>query len=216
MEFEADTGYPGAPGSRGAAGGNTPRRLLYACTRYPGLREVMTGKAIGGVVARLIGSRRVLLSQNHHNCVMTKHPGFSSLTNWHQDIRYWRFDRPELVSVWLSLGDETPENGALSIISGSHRMDVARGRLDASLFLRTDLAENHPMIAAAVPADLHPGDVLFFHSRVFHAAGRNQTDRVKLSPVFTYRADDNRPIPETRSALHQDLPVASDDTKADR
>ncbi len=86
---------------------------------------------------------------------------------------------------------------------------MVRGRLDAALFLRTDLAENHPMIADAVPLSLNPGDVLFFHSRLFHAAGRNQTERVKLSPVFTYRAADNHPIPDTRSALHEDIPVAT-------
>ncbi len=95
VEFEADTGYPGAPGSRRDSGGNTPRRLLFACTRYPELRALVTGPRVGAIVRRLVDSEAILMSQNHHNCVMTKYPGFSSLTNWHQDIRYWRFDRPQ-------------------------------------------------------------------------------------------------------------------------
>ena len=44
------------------------------------------------------------------------------------------------------------------------------------------------------------GDVLFFHCRLFHAAGMNLTDEVKLSAVFTCHAGDNQPIPGTRSA----------------
>ena len=70
---------------------------------------------------------------------MTKHPGFSSATLWHQDVRYWSFQRPELISVWFALGDETAENGALRVIPGTHLLDVQAQRLDAELFLRPDL-----------------------------------------------------------------------------
>ena len=49
--------------------------------------------------------------------------------------------------------------------------------------------------------------MLFFHSRTLHAAGRNVSDAVKRSLVFTYRAADNAPIPETRSALYEDIPL---------
>jgi hypothetical protein len=31
---------------------------------------------------------------------------------------------------------------------------------------------------------------------------------IKRSLVYTYRADDNQPIPETRSAVYEDIPVA--------
>jgi phytanoyl-CoA hydroxylase len=202
VEFEADLGYPGAPQARSAAGGDTPRRLLSAYSRDAAFRAWQTDPRLGVRLRSLFGGRQPMLSQSHHNCVMTKYPGYSSATLWHQDIRYWSFDRAELVSVWLALGAEIEANGALSVIPGSHRLELDRGRFDADLFLRLDLDENQKLADQAVTVELDPGDVLFFHCRLFHAAGANRTDEVKLSLVSTYHADDNHPIPGTRSAQY--------------
>ena len=203
-EFEADVGYPGAPLSRYDAGGSTPRRLLHAYSRDAAFRRVATRSDLGAVLRELLGGE-ACLSQCHHNCVMTKHPGYSSATLWHQDVRYWSFDRPDLVSLWLALGTETTANGALMVIPGSHRLDLDRGRLDRDLFLRPDLPENRALIDQAITLELAVGDVLLFSSRLFHAAGRNDTNAVKLSLVFTYHAPDNHPIPGTRSAHYPSI-----------
>lgn len=206
-EFEADVHYPGAPGSRLDEGGETPRRLLHAITRDPVFRSWATSVELGRRLAALLGGA-VCLAQSHHNCIMTKHPGFSSATLWHQDIRYWSFDRPELISVWLALGDEVAANGALQMIPGSHLQQLDRGRLDAELFLRPELPENQELIDSAVLVELRAGDVVLFDAQTFHAAGMNRTDDVKLSAVFTYHREDNRPIPGTRSANYPSLRVA--------
>ena len=208
VEFEADVHYPGAPSSRQAPGGETPRRLLHAYSRDRAFQNCGDNENVVSRLQQLMGSDAIMLSQNHHNCVMTKFPGFSSQTSWHQDIRYWSFDRPELVSTWLALGEETEENGGLLVIPGSHHLELDRGRLDAALFLRTDLAENRELIEQAQVVEMQAGDMLFFHSRTFHAAGQNRTPQVKRSLVYTYRAVDNAPIPETRSANYPDIPVA--------
>src|SRR5690606_38609181 len=113
----------------------------------------------------------------HHNCIMTKAPRFSSETGWHQDIRYWAYERPDLVSVWLALGDEHLENGCLKLLPGTHQRAIAPRQLDSDLFLRPDLPENAELIATAEAAELRAGDVLFFHCRTFHAAGANQSDK---------------------------------------
>ena len=141
---------------------------------------------------------------------MTKHPGFSSATLWHQDVRYWSFQRPELISVWFALGDETAENGALRVIPGTHLLDVQAQRLDAELFLRPDLPENQALIDGAETVVLEAGDVLLFHCRLFHAAGRNHSDTVKLSPVFTYHRGDNYPLADTRSARFPSIAITAD------
>ena len=203
-EFEADVGYPGAPRTRDDAGGLTPRRLLHAFARDLAFRRFALRADLATALHDLLGED-IRLSQCHHNCVMTKHPGHSSATLWHQDMRYWSFDHPELVSVWLALGAETAANGALKVIPGGHRLELDRGRLDRDLFLRPDLAENRALIDQAVTLELAPGDVLLFSSRLFHAAGRNDTNAIKLSLVFTYHAADNRPIPGTRSAQYPSI-----------
>lgn len=205
VEFEAEVGYPGAPESRDVSGGDTPRRLLHAYARDSVFSELATAQPIRDTLIAVMGTEDVHLSQNHHNCVMTKHPGYSSSTSWHQDIRYWSFDRAELVSIWCALGDETKENGALSVIPGSHIEEVERGRLDRDLFLRTDLQENQNLLDRQLQVELDAGDVLFFHCRLFHAAGRNESDEVKFSAVFTYHDGDNHPIPGTRSERYPSI-----------
>ena len=197
-EFETDVGYPGAPENRDAPGGKTPRRLLHAYARSEELKSLATQPQVLQVLQELMGDT-VCLSQCHHNCIMTKHPGFSSATLWHQDVRYWSFERPELISVWFALGEETSANGALQVIPGTHRLAIDTQRLDADLFLRPELEENWPLIERAEVVALNPGDVLLFHCRLFHAAGRNTSDDVKLSAVFTYHQKDNRPQQNTRS-----------------
>ena len=198
-EFEADLRYPGAPASREAPGGTTTRRLLQAVNRHPAFRDWASCPEVVTPLRQLMAPE-VMLSQTHHNCVMTKQPRFSSVTGWHQDIRYWSFPRPELISVWLALGREIPENGCLSFLPGTYAMDVAREQLDDGMFLREDLVENQRLISNRVTPVLEPGDVVFFHCRTFHAAGNNRTDKVKLSLVFTYHAADNPPLSGTRSA----------------
>ena len=204
VEYEADLHYPGAPETRQSQGGDTIRRLKEAHGRHPVFTQWVSQPAMAGRLAQLLGPR-VVMPLAHHNCIMTKQPRFSSETHWHQDIRYWSYQRPELVSVWLALGHETEENGCLYLIPGTQRMTFARPRLDDNLFLRPELPENATLIEQRVKAELEPGDVLFFHGRTFHAAGRNTTTQPKFSVVFTFRPADNSPTPGSRSASMAEL-----------
>jgi len=206
LEFETDVHYPGSPADRLSEGGDTPRRLLHAFTRDAVFRDWSKSSAIVDRVKQLINAEKIEVSQNHHNCIMTKHPGFSSATLWHQDFRYWLFDQPELISVWLALGKEFNKNGGMQLIPGSHQKELDRGYYDAAYFLRTDLEENQALINSAISAELEAGDVLFFHCKTLHAAGRNQTDQVKYSLVFTYHDENNQPIAGSRSAAFPDIP----------
>jgi len=208
VEYESDTGYPGAPATREAPGGSTVRRLLRAYDRDPAIRAWSTSPAVASCLRALLGPK-IAMSQAHHNCIMTKQPRHSSVTGWHRDVRYWSFERPQLVSVWLALGQETPENGCLKVLPGTHAMELGADRLDDAQFLRADVAANAPLVASAVNVQLEPGDVLFFHCRLFHAAGANSTAQTKHSAVFTYHAADNRPLPGTRSASLPEIPLDS-------
>jgi phytanoyl-CoA hydroxylase len=199
VEYEAELGYPGAPVSLDAPGGRTVRRLRNVWQRDPVFRDWASSPTLHDPLRQLL-DEPVLLTLAHHNCVMTKHPGYGTATGWHRDIRYWSFTRNELVSVWLALGSERKDNGALLVIPGSHRLDVQRHQLDELDFLRPEVAENQPLFARGTTVELDAGDVLFFHSGLFHAAGRNASRAVKHSVVFAYRGASNRPLPGSRSA----------------
>lgn len=208
LEYEAQVRYPGAPESFDAPGGRTVRRELQACARDASFRDWATSPELASRLAQLLGSP-LELSQAHHNCIMTKNPAFSSATGWHQDIRYWSFQKPELVSVWLALGPEHEENGCLWLVPGSHLLDFRADRYDGEHFFRADIDENRSVIQAKVAAELDEGDVLFFHCRLLHAAGRNRTSLSKFAAVFTYHAADNQPLPGTRSASLPEIALAT-------
>ena len=209
IEYEAELRYPGAPASIEAEGGKTIRRLKQAYSRSFIFTEWMIRPNVLGRLKQLLGPR-VVCPLAHHNCIMTKQPRYSSETGWHQDIRYWSFQRPELINAWIALGHEHPENGCLQVIPGSHKLSLDRSRLDAELFFRADLPENQPLIARKEFVALNPGDVLFFHCRTLHAASRNSTTEIKFSVVFTFRSADNPPLPKTRSASLPELMLLTD------
>lgn len=204
LEYEAELSYPGAPVSKDAEGGHTIRRLKQAHSRGFLFTEWMLRSPVMNRLQQLMGPR-VVCPLAHHNCIMTKQPKYSSETGWHQDIRYWSFQRPELINAWIALGSERPENGCLQVIPGSHRLVLDRSRLDDALFFRSDLPENQILINSKEFVSLNPGDVLFFHCRTLHAASRNTTNETKYSAVFTFRAADNPPVAGTRSAALPEL-----------
>ncbi len=232
VEYEADVAYQGAPQSKQADGGKTIRRLLHAYQRHSSFAEWGKTPRLVRTVAELLQIQRfskpiqdtqepiqdtqelpsdgIFLVQAHHNCVMTKHPQFSSSTMWHQDFRYWCFQENNLVTAWLALTHETARNGCMRLIPGSHDVKLDKSRFDQASFLRTDLPENRTLMHQALRAELHPGDVLLFHSGLIHAAGRNQTQQRKLALVFTYRQPCNLPISGSRSAVFADVEIQVD------
>jgi phytanoyl-CoA hydroxylase len=204
VEFEADLQYPGAPSSRTAAGGETVRRLLDAYARDPEFAAIAQSSRIHDWMRAYFGEE-VRMSCAHHNCVMTKHPRYGSLTGWHRDVRYWSFQHEDLVSVWLALGREEVANGALWFVPGSHTMTFEAGQFDAAKFFRADDPHNAAILKSAVSPLLEPGDAVFFHAKTLHSAGRNETAQVKFSLVYTYHAGSNAPLAGSRSASKAEL-----------
>jgi phytanoyl-CoA hydroxylase len=208
LEYEAQVGYPGAPASLDAPGGKTVRRLRNAYQRDASFAQWASNPDLIAKLAVLLGEE-VCLTLAHHNCVMTKHPDFGTATGWHRDIRYWAFTHPDLISVWLALGHETAGNGALKFIPGSHRLQIAPDQLDELDFLKPDHPQNQALFAQGITPELQQGDVVFFHSGLFHAAGRNASPSIKTSVVFAYHGQSNAPRAGTRSAALGSVPLGS-------
>jgi len=203
LELEAELQYPGAPQVT-HEGAQTIRRLKQAFSRDASFLEWMQYPPLRTRLKQLLGEQ-VVCPLAHHNCIMTKEPRFSSDTGWHQDIRYWSFQKPELISVWLALGMERQENGCLQVIPGSHRVSFPPSSFDQDLFFRVDWPENEPYLQQRQLVELNPGDVLFFHARTLHAATRNYSPATKYSAVFTFRSSDNPPLSDSRSSRSPEL-----------
>jgi len=177
---------------------STVRRLRQVYDRDPLFSQWMTNTEIRPALRQLLGEEPVLLLA-HHNSIMTKLPHKSSVTSWHQDIRYWHYENSNLVSVWLSLGDEFLHNGLLEFIPGSHKMVFTPDQFDARSSFRDDLPQNQEIISKRVHYDLHQGDVVLFHAKTLHYANQNETDKPKISFVYSLRGISNTPLANTRS-----------------
>ncbi len=206
-ELETNVGYPGAPQDIESKGGATIRRLLNAYDRHDIFSEWVKFDKMKIVMMELLSSKILMLSRVHHNCIMTKQPMFSSLTGWHQDIRYWSYDRPELISAWLALGFENNLNGGLHLIPGSHRMHFKRNDFDELGFFKTDSKHNQKLIDTKISVALNPGDLLIFHCKTLHSAGWNRSSATKYSVVFTFHHSDNKPKVGSRSAFLESIRI---------
>ena len=208
FELETEVQYPGAPISKDAKGGDTIRRLQMAYQRDASLKALAEKTEVVDGIKQILDCESVLLNPNHHNCVMTKQPEFSSETLWHRDTRYWNFNNKYLINAWYALGDELEVNGAMKIIPGSHRWDVPDEALDEAQFLILDHPYNKDRLATQRLVKLNAGDALLFSAHCFHAAGKNTTNQPKFSAVFTYHSEGTKPIKGTHSASETQINIS--------
>lgn len=207
IELESEVNYPGSPKSVDDVGGRTARRLLMAYERDPVFKAWAHHQEITECIRQLLGSERLMLTPNHHNTVMTKHPKYSSDTLWHRDTRYWHYSDNRLVNAWTALGAEHQLNGGMKIIPGSHLWHVDAEGLDDLQFLKLDYEGNQMQLAKAIYVNLSPGDVILFSPYVFHAADRCKTNDIKCSLVFTYFGEGTVPVNNTKSSRFPDIPI---------
>jgi len=208
FELETEVHYPGAPASQIDEGGDTIRRLLLAYQRDEQFRRIASDEHITQGIKKILNARELLLNPNHHNCVMTKQPAYSSETLWHRDTRYWNFDNKYLINAWFALGDEQLENGAMKILPGSHRWEVREEALDEAQFLKPEHTDNQARLETQRLVTLNAGDALLFSAHCFHAAGKNTTDQNKYSLVFTYHGEATKPIRGSRSDHLKEITIS--------
>lgn len=176
----------------------TVRRLRQVYDREEVFQSWMTNEKIRPILKQVLKDTPVL-TLAHHNSIMTKLPHESTRTYWHQDRRYWHFKNDNLVSVWLSLGDEFLENGLLEFIPKSHKFTFSKDRFDEDSNFLDENIENQELIKTRTSSNLKKGDVVLFHCKTLHHASKNASDNAKISFVYTVRAQENTPLKNTRS-----------------
>jgi len=186
--------------------GTTVRRLRQVYSRDILFKAWMEEVRIRPVLQQVLQDQVVIVTA-HHNSIMTKMPHESTETKWHQDRRYWRYSDDNLVSVWLALDDENSENGVLEFIPGSHRMHFEADLFDEKEYFREESSKNIPLIKKKVSTALKKGDVVLFHSLLLHRANKNDTDKPKISFVYTVKGAATKVIEGTRSAEYPEVPL---------
>ncbi|MBB6730199.1 phytanoyl-CoA dioxygenase family protein [Cohnella zeiphila] len=127
---------------------------------------------------------------------------------WHQDACYIKTHPDTLIGAWIALERADEENGCLWVAPGSnhepiyppagfgggnvHALDSFSdlhevqnvSHLDDEVNTLSKVVANYP---PPIPVVLEPGDVLFFHSHLFHRSYPNKTaDRFRRSYVCHY------------------------------
>jgi phytanoyl-CoA hydroxylase len=184
--------------------GTTVRRLRQVYSRDILFKEWMEDEKIRPILQQILNDQ-VVITTAHHNSIMTKMPHQSTQTRWHQDRRYWRYSDDNLVSIWLALDDEYSENGVLEFIPGSHRMKFSSDQFDEKEYLKEDFDKNIPLIEKKVSTTLGKGDVVLFHSLLLHRANKNDTDKPKISFVYTVKGASTKVIEGSRSAEYPEI-----------
>lgn len=98
-------------------------------------------------------------------------------TGWHRDGQVWPIDPLETTSVWIAATESTRRNGCLRFIPGSHAArrigeHVFQDRTD--MIVRRSLAPEEFDEAAAVDAELEPGQMVMFDVYTIHGAAHNR------------------------------------------
>ncbi len=110
-----------------------------------------------------------------------KPPGVEQAVHpFHQDAAYFMFQpQDKCLGVWIPLDPVSEENGALTIVPRSHRLDVhkhiAKKGFNFGALAAEGVEDNADYHERAITLSMQPGDCLLFNTRLLHRSGGNRT-----------------------------------------
>jgi ectoine hydroxylase-related dioxygenase (phytanoyl-CoA dioxygenase family) len=164
------------------------RRIKNPADNDPVYRWVAFESPIPDIVAQLLGPD----VKFHHSKLNLKGSHVGAPVEWHQDAAFYPHSNDDVLAVGLLLDDSTPDNGALSVLPGSHRGPVhthydAAGRFVGCM----QAADIGPLdrgdhVVLALPA----GSVHIHHYRLIHWSAPNTSDSERRLLINAYSAAD--------------------------
>ncbi|MGZ0151170.1 phytanoyl-CoA dioxygenase family protein [Kribbella sp. WER1] len=105
----------------------------------------------------------------------------------HQDNFYLKADPGTCIAAWMALDTVDVANGCLEVVPGSHRWPILCTEKADTTVSFTDVTVPLPTAEAAIPVEMEPGDVLFFHGALVHGSNPNvTTDRFRRALIGHY------------------------------
>jgi ectoine hydroxylase-related dioxygenase (phytanoyl-CoA dioxygenase family) len=148
-------------------------------------RPFIFSRRFAKLATELMGADGVRL---YHNQAFFKEPG-GGPTPWHQDHYYWPLDTEKMITIWIALVDITPEMGAITFATGSHRAPFLdeMGISDHAMayFDRIIAERGWPVVNYAMRA----GDATFHAGWTLHSASANRGERAREASAVSYYAD---------------------------
>jgi len=173
-------------GAKGQAVGHywnpdtSPAAALDPLRRYPRVMmphrfepvayKYLLDQRVHDVLAELLGEEPIAAQSMFYY----KPPGGRGQA-FHQDNFYLPVRPGTCVAAWTAVDASHLENGGLWVVPGTHKLDVAcPEQADTDESFTSDLVRPPPG-TNPVPADLEPGDVLFFGGSVIHGSPANSS-----------------------------------------
>ena len=129
------------------------------------------------VVEELLETRDLKLLADE---MFMKPPVHGSAKEYHQDATSWPWLIPHTwVTAWVALDDVTLENGALQMVTGSHKLGMVPA--DCVEKLETD-----DVLAQEVTVPVKAGGCIFLHSLSLHATAANLTQKRRRAHAMRY------------------------------
>ncbi|MGE4607721.1 MAG: phytanoyl-CoA dioxygenase family protein [Myxococcota bacterium] len=149
-------------------------------------REFVSDEALLDVAENLLGPDiDCFLSQ-----FIAKRPGALGQP-WHQDSFYFPFDRGPQVGIWLAVTEARMDNGPLWVVPGSHTEPIHAVVPDSRPHANYGYVEIVDYdTSAEIPVLMQPGDLLVFHSHLFHRSTDNDSDTSRLAMVYHLASGD--------------------------
>ena len=147
-----------------------------------------------------------------HSKLMQKEPRVGGAWEWHQDYGYWyknEFLLPDqMMSVMVAITDANKENGCLQVIKGSHKLGrVEHGFAGEQVGASQRYVDLSLKTMDLVYVELKAGDVLFFHSNLFHRSEANLSDRPRWSMISCYNRASNIGYNDSASSMSSITPI---------
>lgn len=142
---------------------------------YSWLADLVFHPVILDAVEDLYGDELLCWSST----LFVKEAHTASFVSWHQDSTYWGLSRPDIVTAWLAITPSTVANGALEVVSGSHRLDqlphrdtfAAENLLTRGQEIAVDIGDAAPAVV-----ELQPGEMSLHHVRLVHGSAPNHSN----------------------------------------
>lgn len=111
---------------------------------------------------------------------IVKSPGADSVMEIHQDMTLVDESRFTGINIWCPLVDLTPENGALYVLKGSHRIfPTLRGSTIPAIY--DDLDTRAAIKHYAKPLYLKAGEAVVFDQSIIHFSPPNISDDIRIT-----------------------------------
>ena len=145
------------------------------------VKKYMLSEAIGKMVTELEGTGGFRV---WHDQTLIKE-AYGNPTAWHLDNPYWSFSSPNAISIWISLGKATIENGCMWFLPGSHKLKNDNTGIGKNI---GDLIEKNPQLQNIdpIPVPMKAGDCSFHNGLLAHGAGANMTRQRRIAMTCAY------------------------------